>query len=330
MRRLLLPLVMALLAPLGASAQTPSADPPDVIVDHDGAVDDIVALALLLKSPAVHVRAVTVTPADSYLEPATRATKYALDLLGAHGVTIAQGHAEGTNPFPADWRRSAGDVLNAPAFRAMRAEPSNRLAAEDAPHHLVRLLSGRKPYVILETGPLSNIADALRLDPTIRRNIARIYVMGGAVRVKGNVEQPGHDGSAEWNLYNQPRAAAEVVASGIAITLVPLDATNRVPLSRRFIDVLGARPTIAAQLAAQMMRPAIAQYPGEYYFWDTLTAAVLLDPSLVTLKTLKLKVITEGPSQGRTVEDPDGAPVQVAVDSDPAKVEALFLEVLGR
>ena len=55
--------------------------------------------------------------------------------------------------------------------------------------------------------------------------------MGGAVRVKGNVEQPGHDGSAEWNLFNSLEAAAHVVKAGIPLTLVPLDATNQEGIS---------------------------------------------------------------------------------------------------
>jgi purine nucleosidase len=322
--------VLALAAPLGAAAQTRTAHPTPVIMDHDGAVDDLVALSLLLSSSQIRLRAVTVTPADSYLGPATRGTRLVLDRLGARGVTIARGHSEGINPFPAAWRQEHAGILDAPVLKGAGAGAANRVVSEDAPHHLVRLLSGRARYTIVETGPLTNIADALRLKPAIARNIVRIYAMGGAVRVKGNVDQPGHDGSAEWNFYNQPRAAAAVLASGVPITLVTLDATNKVPMTRRFVEQLAARPGAAARLAAEMQLPAIRQFPDEYYFWDPLTAAVLLDPSLVTVKTLKLKVLTQGRAQGRTVEAADGAPVQVALDADQAKVEALFLDLLGR
>jgi purine nucleosidase len=151
------------------------------------------------------------------------------------------------------------------------------------------------------------------------------------VRVAGNVEQPGHDGSAEWNFFNQPQAAAVVVGSGVPITLVPLDATNKVPLTRRFLDQLGAQSSAASQLAVQAWRLA-ANQPGtdQYYFWDTLTAAVMLDPSIAKTENLKISVVTAGASQGRTREDPHGNPVQVAVDARQDRVERLFLDVLGR
>ena len=110
--------------------------------------------------------------------------------------------------------------------------------------------------------------------------------MGGAVRVPGNVEQPGHDGSAEWNLYNEPQAGAEVIQSGIPITLIPLDATNKVPLTRKFIDRLGRQPSIAAQLASQSWQLVAGQEGAEqYYFWDTLTAAAMWDRLLWRSKT---------------------------------------------
>jgi purine nucleosidase len=304
---------------------------PDVIIDHDGGVDDLIAISLLMKSGAVHVRAITICPADSYLEPATRATQLFVDRLGGENITIAQGHSEGTNPFPDAWRKDAGRVLTISALAGVQPKTTNPIVSADAAHHLATLLSGPQRFAILETGPLTNIGDALTINPAIKNNISRIYIMGGAVRVRGNVEQPGHDGSAEWNFFNQPQAAAAVLRSGIPITLIPLDATNKVPLTRRFVDRLSAQPSIASQLASQAWRLADAQEgAGQYYFWDTLTAAAMLDRSIVKIENLKVKVITDGASQGRTVEDPNGNPIEVAVDAAPEKVEAMFLDVLSR
>jgi purine nucleosidase len=328
-RALLLAAALTLAAPLGAAAK-PARAIPEVIVDHDGGVDDLVALALLVKSGQVRVRVVTVCPGDAYLEPETRLTQLVLDLTGARGVVVAQGHDEGTNPFPAQWRASAAQMLDVDALKGRRPSGANPLAGEDAAHTLARRLSGSRSYTILETGPLSNIAAALRLNPAAAGHIRRIYVMGGAVRTAGNVSQSGHDGSAEWNLFNQPQAAAEVVASGVPITLVPLDATNKVPLRAAFVEQLARRPAGASQLAAQSLRPVVAEFGDQYYFWDTLTAAALLDPGVVATRRLKVKVLTSGPSQGRTVEAPDGAPIDVALDADRGRVERMFLDILGR
>jgi purine nucleosidase len=335
--RKLLPLAIALCALAATPAATrPHAAPiPTVIHDHDGNADDFVALALVIKSGKARVAAVTVTPGDAYLEPATRTTQLFLDRLGARGVPVAMGHDEGANPFPAELRKAAASVLDVAALKAAQPSGANPVAAEDAPHYLARVLSRPGRYTILETGPLSNIAAALKLKPSIARHIERIWIMGGAVRVGGNANEPGYeqagsDGTAEWNLFNAPRAAAQVLASGVPITLIPLDATNKVPLTRRFVDQLGARPGAIARLSAQAWRTALPSEGQSYYFWDTLTAAAMVDPSLVTLKTLRVKVITQGRSQGRTVEAPDGRPIQVAVDADAARVEALFLKLLGR
>jgi purine nucleosidase len=326
MRRIL-SIVLVVLTPI---VSTHAAPVRDVIIDHDGGVDDLIAVALLMKSPDIRVRAVTITPGDCYVDPAARATELILDKFGGRDITIAKGHNEGTNPFPAEWRNDAARVLSLPVLANARPSGANRAVAETAPRHLVRLLSGDRAYTILETGPLTNIADALTIEPSIRRNITRIYVMGGAVRAKGNVvDQRGHDGTAEWNFYNQPQAAAAVVRSGIPITLIPLDATNKVPLTPVFVDRLAKQPSVASQLAAQSWKVATLDPANPYYFWDTLTAAALVNPELLKTEPLRIRIITSGASQGRAVVDPQGTRVDVALDASQRRVEQMFLDVLG-
>src|SRR5215469_6319930 len=253
MRRLCLVVLIA------GFIRLPGAAAADVIIDHDGDADDLIAISLLARSPTIRIRAIAICPGNSYLEPATRATQLFLHRLGSRDIPITQGHSEGANPFPAKWRADARNILRIPALAAASTSLAlNPVVAADAPHYLVKALSGDQVYTMLETGPLTNIADALRLDPSIKKHITRIYVMGGAVRTRGNVEQKGHDGSAEWNFFNQPQAAADVIASGIPITLVALDATNKTPLTQAFLDRLGKQPAIAAQMAVQAWRPNVA------------------------------------------------------------------------
>jgi inosine-uridine nucleoside N-ribohydrolase len=102
-------------------------------------------------------------------------------------------------------------------------------------------------------------------------------------------------------------------------------------LTRPFVDRLAAQPAAASQMAAQALRLVVDQMGADqYYFWDTLTAAALLDPSVVRTERLKIRVITTGASQGRTVEDGGGSPIDVAVDTDARRVEEMFLKILGR
>lgn len=79
------------------------------------------------------------------------------------------------------------------------------------------------------TGPLTNIAYVLKQNPAAADKIACIWWMGGTLRRPGNIfNQSSSDGSAEWNVFADPQAAAVVWASKVPITLVPLDATNKV------------------------------------------------------------------------------------------------------
>ncbi|MDD5371147.1 MAG: nucleoside hydrolase [Anaerolineaceae bacterium] len=94
-----------------------------------------------------------------------------------------------------------------------------------------------EPLALFVSGPSTDLAQALRLDPGIREHILAVYRMGGAVYVSGNLTDfsanPANV-SAEWNIYIDPLAASEVFESGLPIYLVPLDATNQV--SVRLVD----------------------------------------------------------------------------------------------
>ena len=83
-------------------------------------------------------------------------------------------------------------------------------------------------------------------------------------------------------------------------------------------------------MASQSWSVATVDASNPYYFWDTLTAAVLLDGSVVKTEPMRIRVETSGASQGRTVEDPRGARVDVAVDASQPRVERMFLDTLGR
>src|SRR5262249_39936493 len=113
MKRLCIVVLIAGLVRLPGSAAT------DVIIDHDGDADDLIAISLLVRSPVVHVRAIVICRADSYLNPAIRATQLFLQSLGARDIPIAQGHSEGTNPFPAQWRADAARIVDIPALASV-------------------------------------------------------------------------------------------------------------------------------------------------------------------------------------------------------------------
>jgi pyrimidine-specific ribonucleoside hydrolase len=191
-----------------------------------------------------------------------------------------------------------------------------------------------QPIHLLVLGPLTNVAEAISDNPTIVDNIAMITVMGGAVRVPGNVgvsSQIEND-VAEWNIYVDPSAAAQVFRSGAPITLIPLDATSQVPVSLKFYNRMKSdRTTSVAEFVFRVLA-AQEDYvrSGVYYFWDPLAAAAIRGEDLFSFQELSLEVVvTEGPQSGWTRESETGSPVRVAMTADRERFDDLFLDVLN-
>jgi len=155
-----------------------------------------------------------------------------------------------------------------------------------------------------------------------------IYVMGGAVDVDGSFVSEANT-VAEWNIYCDPHAARLVVESGAPITLVPLDATNAVPVTPAFVDRLEAEKATpeAEFVAALLAGNAESIASGGYYFWDPLAAVVMSDPGLVTLTPRDVTVIDipGAPDDGRTKPVANGSEILVATAPDGEALEAALI-----
>jgi inosine-uridine nucleoside N-ribohydrolase len=299
-----------------------------LVVDTDLASDDLVALAFLLASPRADVRAITVSgTGEVHCPHGLEIVRGVLALTGDEEIPVACGRSAplaGDHAFPTDWRDAADAAwgLDLPEVGPARARtPTTELLAE----HL-----NRGDTSLLVLGPLTDVADAFRTYPRLPRRVESIVVMGGAVDVPGNVFLDGSESAAaEWNIYADPTAAAEVVESGAPVTLVGLDATNHVPITEDFVESLRGADGDAAELAADLLvgNPMVAS--GEAFFWDPLAAAVALDPELVDTQEVALSVVTgEGPDSGRTVRDEEGHQVSVATGADRERLEQLLLATL--
>lgn len=321
----------ALAAPTPAAlAQTTTREP--VILDQDGgAPDDFLSTALVASMPNVDLRGVIVTPADCFIEPAVRATRKLLGMMGRVEVPVAQSTARAVNPFPTAWRKMTYAFDALPQLASTKLAP---LLAESGQQFLVRALrEAGLPVTLLVTGPLTNVAEALAAAPEVESKIARIVWMGGALRVAGNVEQrdePSHDGTAEWNVYWDPYAAARVWASKVKIIMCPLDLTNEVPVTREVIARLNRQRQFAlSDLTATTYGVASAGNDG-LFFWDILTTAYIGRPDLFETREDFVGIVTDGASQGRTVVKPNGRPVQVLTKVDRTKFYDYFLGQVRR
>lgn len=300
-----------------------------VAVDTDLASDDLVALAFLLSSPAADVVAVTVSGTGEVRCPQGLAVvRGLLALTGDHDVPVACGRPAplaGNNAFPTEWRDAADDGWGADLPEV--AAPAVERTAVDV------LSEALAPggVTLLTLGPLTNAADAFRADPGLAGRVASIVMMGGALDVAGNVPRDdGRPPTAEWNVFVDPTAAGEVLASGAPVVMVGLDATNRAPVSGDFLELFRVNAhTEAAKLAHSLIRDNPQVYSGEAYFWDPLAAAIAVDPGLAPTRAERISVVTgEGAGAGRTLRDPGGHRAAVAADPDVPAFEEQIIRAL--
>jgi purine nucleosidase len=272
-----------------------------VLLDHDGAIDDYLATMLLMTMEHIEPLGVIVTPADCYVQPAVSATRKMLDLMGKSHIPVAESTVRGINPFPQMYRRDSFVVDHFPILNQTETIQTP-LLAEPGQDFMVRVLKeASEPVTLLMTGPLTNLAHALDTAPEIEAKIQRLIWMGGALNVPGNVEknwEPGQDGSAEWNAYWDPISVARVWQSSIQIIMCSLDITNNVPVTSEFVKRIGKqRQYPISDLVGQCYALVI---PQDYYAWDVLATAYLGHPEAFELHEFETEIIPNGRSQGRT------------------------------
>lgn len=304
-----------------------------VLFDHDGSADDFLSLLLLLTMEDIDLQGVSITPADCYAEQALETTLKLLQLRQRGEVPVSVSQYHGVNAFPAEWRAKPR-ILNALPTLLNVAVDLARVDARPSPTFLRDALAAApQPVTVLLTGPCTNLVHALDLAPELATKIARVVWMGGAVDVGGNVRTYNHDGSAEWNVFWDPLAAQRLLTYQLPLTLIPLDVTNEVPVSRPFLHALAqhaAHPwaCLAGQFWATTV-DTIPAYEYTYFMWDVLATSYLAIPEAFQLETLELHIESTGPRAGRTHRQPgSGTWVQVAKAVDQAAFYAYLFRQL--
>ena len=155
---------------------------------------------------------------------------------------------------------------------------------------------------IVALGPLTNLARALERAPKIMARVGRVVVMGGAVKVPGNVTSV-----AEFNFHVDPWAAERVMGAGLPLTLVPLDVTQQVRLTTRQVTAAaGTSSSVLTKLATRFINSG---FGGRWQqvgmpMHDPLAIAVALHPQLVDTRAMAVRVETDGElTRGQVIID---------------------------
>jgi len=305
-----------------------------ILVDTDVGSDDIMAMAFLMAHPSVHIEAITVANGTAHVDAGAQNVIRLLDVAGRTHIPVFMGRIgplRGNAEFPAEWRKIADDLpgVKLPA-------PSHKPETQTAAQYLIQRLRHGPPVRILALGPLTNLGEALQRDPQIAANIAEIVIMGGAVRVPGNLGDGGvfhtDNTTAEWNIFVDPLAARIVFRSGVPVRLIPLDATNRVPIGAAFLHAFedGVRSPLGHTAAQVLASDNEAITQGIFYAWDPLAAVALLHPGVVKTVRLHIEIRQDAPEAGRTAQSAGAPNAEVALDADGAAFRKLFLDAFAQ
>jgi inosine-uridine nucleoside N-ribohydrolase len=289
----------------------------------------------------------------------TRCLNYLLDWSG---VETTDGNLTGRNEFPDaivipadnsihDVLAENGGVLNgtdvcaeAGAGSAVDGVPTEGQAASRI---VARVLDSPQKVNLITFGPQTNVAQALDMaraagnEAAFVRNVERVWMMGGST-VGGNLccgLEFDFANAQEFNVWVDPDATARVIrAFGAKVTMIPLDATNAVPLTAAFRERLGdaveAGTTTAANIVYDIARHpnnAAGEQFGFAFWWDPLAAVAATFGDVVSYrnKTLISVVTANGPSEGRTFVDPsNGTPVRYGTSASQRKFHDRFYGIL--
>jgi pyrimidine-specific ribonucleoside hydrolase len=289
------------------------------VLDYSTTISDTGALLYLASHPDVELLAVTLPgTGEADCGPGTRTTRALLVLADNPDVPVACGRDEplaGDRDWPTEWR----DLAN--RFPGVILPSVADAPVGNAEQLLVDTLTrAAEPVTLVAVGPLTNLAVVLDSRPDLADRVDRIVVMGGAVDVPGNVAAAL---DAEWNLYVDPEAARRVIASGVPVLLVPLDATNAVPWTDKLVRQLGTLGSSAGRAEHQLV--ASRDSLDAIFLWDELAAVVAVRPQTVTIEHRMVAIADTGAIR----DDPMGRWVEVAVATDVPTVEEEFLSVLN-
>ena len=299
-------------------------------MDHDGGIDDLLSLMLLLTMTDVKVLGVNVTPADCFFEPAVESTYKILSLFGKTDIPIGRSTEHGINAFPSEWR-ARPEVVNALPALINIPYTINPYALPNAVDLLLEvLIASEIPVTILMTGPCSNLVKAVQKAPSIRKKIKEVIWMGGAFRTSGNVQMYQHDSTAEWNVFWDPVNSKALFELELPLVCIPLDVTNKVPVNKDFLSQLAYQSArLLSNLAGQFWAftiDTIPSYHYTYYMWDTLATSYVALSEHFTVEEVRAIVSDRPPNAGQTLLQSDGHPLKIATDVD----KGVFYEFMLR
>lgn len=273
-----------------------------IIIDTDPGQDDAVAILLALASPELEVLGLTTVAGNVPLALTTRNAQLITGLSGKQ-VPIVAGRDRPLNRQLVTAEYVHGQTgLDGIDL----GEPHLPVTPGDGVDFIIDTLRREAPgtVTVVPIGPLTNIAAAFARAPDIIPRVQQVVLMGGAYFEVGNVTP-----TAEFNIYVDPEAAAQVLNSGVDVVMMPLDVTHKALTSADWLAGLRALGTRAGEAVASWT-DFFERYDREKYgaegapLHDPCTIAYLIRPELFSGRRINVEIETEGRyTTGMTVAD---------------------------
>lgn len=310
---------------------------PRVLIDCDPGHDDVLAIGVAAKH--CDILGITSVAGNSPIENTTRNALIATELFGLVEVPVHQGSDGPIDGSPGQFAFSAHGRtgLDGPEPRT----PTRTVDGTDAVGFIIETVRANEGAWLIPIGPLTNIAKVLRVAPDVGDRISGISLMGGSVSA-GNVTS-----AAEFNIWFDAVAAAEVFAFGVPIRMSGLDVTDQVLGDGGFRDSLLNAGTDTTQFCGELMRffqahtAKLARKTGPEAdlvgapLFDPCAVLAVTHPELFEMERLHVVVETVGEhTRGMTLADrrwwavPAKANVDVLMKADGPKATATILDAV--
>lgn len=307
-----------------------------MILDLDTGVDDALAIAYALAAPDVDLIGIASSYGNCLVEQSAENSLKLLELLGATDVPVFIGHSHSSTTDHFDVMQVSKDIHGNNGIGEVELPKAKRpVESQNAVDFIIEAAHKyAENLIIVPTGPMTNLDDALTKDPEIADLIGNVTFMGGALTVEGNVTP-----YTEANINQDPQAADRVMRSNLKITMVGLDVTLRTLLTKAETSVWRNLATDAGKNYADITD----FYIDAYYnldidktgcaLHDPLAVGVALDPSFVQTIDMNMKVTSDENDYGRTIGDnarlnDPTTNVKVAVNVDKDRYLMVFMNYL--
>ena len=287
--------------------------PQSVIIDTDPGTDDALAILLALNSPEIRVEALTIVAGNQTAPKGLENALKVLSLAGRCDLPVAKGAER-----PLVSKLVVDRFWNGPNGLGGVELPQSRCTvdAEFGPDLIIKLVH-KYPHEItlIPIGPETNIALAVRKDPSIVPLVKGVVLMGGSIS-GGNITAAG-----EFNVYCDPEAAAVVFNAGWPVTMVGLDVTEVTLIRDAQVAELERNAGPQAKFAAALARFQIGLYQGTGFgggaIHDALAVGAAIDPSFVKTTAMRVDVETAGVfARGETIANRHGTVDKIIVSAD--------------